>query len=79
MTNAAISIGVDIENKYAENTLDQSVGRSHELHSSLKEDVDNKRQLEVDEILGEALRTGLKSEVDMPNCQNVYNKLIKFA
>ena len=79
MTNASISIGVDIEKNYAENTLDYIVGRSHELHSSLKEDFDNKRPLEVDEILGEALRTGLKSEVNMPNCQKVYDKLIKFS
>ena len=79
MTNASISIGVDIEKNYAENTIDYIVGRSHELHSSLKEDFDNKRPLEVDEILGEALRTGLKSEVNMPNCQKVYDKLIKFS
>ena len=79
MTNASISIGVDIEKNYAENTIDYIVGRSHELHSSLKEDFDNKRPLEVDEILGEALRTGLKSEVNMSNCQKVYDKLIKFS
>ena len=79
MTNASISIGVNIEKNYAKNTLNYILGRAHELHSSLKEDFDNKRPLEVDEILGEALRTGIKNKVSMVNCKKVYDKLIKFA
>ena len=79
MTNASISIGVNIEKNYAKNTLNYILGRAHELHSSLKEDFDNKRPLEVDEILGEALRTGIKNNVIMINCKKVYDKLIKFA
>ena len=79
MTNASISIGVKIDEKYAENTLKYIVNRSDSLHSSLKEDFDQKRPLEVDEILGEAYRTGVKNNVDMTNCKMVYEKLIKFA
>lgn len=79
MTNASISIGVNIEKNYAKNTLNYILGRAHELHSSLKEDFDNKRPLEVDEILGEALRTGIKNKVSMVNCKKVYDKLIRFA
>ena len=51
---------VSISKKTIKNTLNYILGRAHELHSSLKEDFDNKRPLEVDEILGEALRTGIK-------------------
>ena len=79
MTNASISIGVKIDEKYAENTLEYILNRSDSLHSSLKEDFDQKRPLEVDEILGEAYRTGVKNNVDMTNCKMVYEKLIKFA
>ena len=79
MTNASISIGVNMEKNYAKNTLNYILGRAHELHSSLKEDFDNKRPLEVDEILGEALRTGIKNKVSMINCKKVYDKLIRFA
>ena len=79
MTNASISIGVKIDEKYAENTLNYILNRSDSLHSSLKEDFDQKRPLEVDEILGEAYRTGVKNNVDMTNCKMVYEKLIKFA
>ena len=79
MTNASVSIGVNIEKNYAENTLNYILGRADELHSSLKEDFDNKKPLEVDEILGEALRTGIKNKVNMPYCKKVYDKLIKFA
>tara|TARA_S200000501_G_scaffold377646_1_gene436776 strand:- start:1307 stop:2233 length:927 start_codon:yes stop_codon:yes gene_type:complete len=79
MTNASISIGVNIEKNYAENTLNYILGRADELHSSLKEDFDKKRPLEVDEILGEALRTGIKNKVKMTYCKKVYDKLIKFA
>ena len=73
------SIGVKIDEKYAENTLEYILNRSDSLHSSLKEDFDQKRPLEVDEILGEAYRTGVKNNVDMTNCKMVYEKLIKFA
>ena len=79
MTRAAISLGVNLDKNYAKDTLNYILSRSGNLHSSLKEDFDNKRPLEVDEILGEALRTGLNKNVDMPNCEKVYNKLIKFA
>ena len=79
MTNASISIGVNIEKNYARDTLNYILGRADELHSSLKEDFDNKKPLEVDEILGEALRTGIKNKVNMPSCKKVYDKLIKFA
>ena len=79
MTNASISIGVKIDEKYAESTLEYILNRSDSLHSSLKEDFDQKRPLEVDEILGEAYRTGVKNNVDMTNCKMVYEKLIKFA
>ena len=68
-----------IDEKYAENTLEYILNRSDSLHSSLKEDFDQKRPLEVDEILGEAYRTGVKNNVDMTNCKMVYEKLIKFA
>ena len=79
MTNASVSIGVNIDKKYSENTLEYILNRSDSLHSSLKEDFDQKRPLEVDEILGEAYRTGVKNNVDMTNCKMVYEKLIKFA
>ncbi len=79
MENASISINVNIKKNYSKNTLDYILGRADELHSSLKEDFDNKRPLEVDEILGEALRTGLKNNVNMPNCKKVYDELIKYA
>ena len=79
MTNASISIGVNIDENYAKNTLEYILNRSHNLHSSLKEDFDQKRPLEVDEILGEAYRTGVQNNVDMTNCKIVYEKLIKFA
>tara|TARA_A100001015_G_C14943504_1_gene693565 strand:+ start:36 stop:962 length:927 start_codon:yes stop_codon:yes gene_type:complete len=79
MTNASISIGVNIEKNYARDTLNYILGRADELHSSLKADFDNKKPLEVDEILGEALRTGIKNKVNMPSCKKVYDKLIKFA
>ena len=79
MTNASISIGVNIDENYAKDTLKYILNRSENLHSSLKEDFDQKRPLEVDEILGEAYRTGIKNNVDMPNCKMVYEKLIKFA
>ena len=79
MTNAAISIGVKISENYAEETLKYILNRSDNLHSSLKEDFDQKRSLEVDEILGEAYRTGIDNNVEMINCKMVYEKLIKFA
>ena len=79
MTNAAISIGVKISENYAEETLKYILNRSDNLHSSLKEDFDQKRPLEVDEILGEAYRTGIDNNVEMINCKMVYEKLIKFA
>ena len=79
MVNASKSIGVNIDKDYSESTLNYILGRAEDLHSSLKEDFDHKRPLEVDEILGEALRTGLKNNVEMPNCQVVYDELIKFA
>ena len=79
MVNASKSIGIDIDEDYSVNTLNYILGRAEDLHSSLKEDFDHKRPLEVDEILGEALRTGVKNNVDMPNCQVVYDELIKFA
>ncbi len=79
MTNAAVSIGVKIDENYANNTLNYILNRSENLHSSLKEDFDKKRPLEVDEILGEAYRTGKNNNVQMPNCEIVYKKLIKFA
>ena len=79
MTNASYSLGVNLNKNYASDTLDYILRRSEDLHSSLKEDFDNKRPLEVDEILGEALRTGINNNVEMPNCEKVYSKLIKFA
>ena len=79
MTNAAYSLSINLNKNYASDTLNYILGRSASLHSSLKEDFDNKRPLEVDEILGEALRTGIKNNVEMPNCKKVYDKLIKFA
>ena len=79
MTNAAYSLNINLNKNYASDTLNYILGRSASLHSSLKEDFDNKRPLEVDEILGEALRTGIKNNVEMPNCKKVYDKLIKFA
>ena len=79
MTTAAISIGVKISENYAEETLKYILNRSDNLHSSLKEDFDQKRSLEVDEILGEAYRTGIDNNVEMINCKMVYEKLIKFA
>ena len=79
MTNAAYSLSINLNKNYASDTLNYILGRSASLHSSLKEDFDNKRPLEVDEILGEALRTGTKNNVEMPNCKKVYDKLIKFA
>ena len=79
MENASIAINVNIENDYSKNTLNYILGRADELHSSLKEDFDNKRPLEVDEILGEALRTGQINKVNMPNCKKVYDELIKYV
>ncbi len=79
MTNAAVSIGVKINENYAKETLKYILNRSDNLHSSLKEDFDKKRPLEVDEILGEAYRTGINNNVEMINCKKVYEKLIKFA
>ena len=79
MANASKSIKVEIDKNYPSDTLDYILSRAKDLHSSLKEDFDHKRPLEVDEILGEALRTGLKNNVDMPNCQVVYDELIKYA
>jgi len=79
MENASIAINVNIENDYSKNTLNYILGRADELHSSLKEDFDNKRPLEVDEILGEALRTGQMNKVNMPNCKKVYDELIKYV
>ena len=48
---------------------------SPEIHSSLKEDLDNKRPLELDQILGEVLRIGSSNGVDMNNCKMVYDAL----
>ena len=79
MTNASISIGVNINENYAKDTLKYILDRSENLHSSLKEDFDQNRPLELDQILGEAYRTGINNNVDMPNCKLVYEKLIKFA
>ena len=79
MTNASISIGVNIDKNYAKDTLRYILDRSENLHSSLKEDFDHNRPLELDQILGEAYRTGKNNNVDMPNCKLVYEKLIKFV
>ncbi len=79
MTNASISIGVNINENYAKDTLKYILDRSENLHSSLKEDFDQNRPLELDQILGEAYRTGINNNVDMPNCKLVYEKLIKFV
>ncbi len=79
MTNASISIGVNIDKNYAKDTLRYILDRSENLHSSLKEDFDHNRPLELDQILGEAYRTGINNNVDMPNCKLVYEKLIKFV
>jgi len=79
MTCASISIGVNINENYAKDTLKYILDRSENLHSSLKEDFDQNRPLELDQILGEAYRTGINNNVDMPNCKLVYEKLIKFA
>ena len=79
MTNASISIGVNINKNYAKDTLKYILDRSENLHSSLKEDFDQNRPLELDQILGEAYRTGINNNVDMPNCKLVYEKLINFA
>ena len=79
MTNASISIGVNINENYAKDTLKYILDRSENLHSSLKEDFDQNRPLELDQILGEAYRTGINNNVDMPNCKLVYEKLINFA
>ena len=43
--------------------------------SSLKEDLDNQRPLELNEILGEAVRIGKKNQVEMSTCELVFNKL----
>ncbi len=79
MTNASISIGVNIDKNYAKDTLRYILDRSENLHSSLKEDFDHNRPLELDQILGEAYRTGINNNIDMPNCKLVYEKLIKFV
>jgi len=79
MENAAISNNVNIKKNYSKNTLKYILGRADELHSSLKEDFDNKRPLEVDEILGEAIRTGSINKVEMSNCKKVYDELIKYV
>ena len=79
MTNemflAAKSIGVNINDEYPENMIKGLVNRAGEIHSSLKEDLDNKRPLELDQILGEVLRIGSNNGVDMNNCKMVYDAL----
>ena len=79
MTNemflAAKSIGVNINYEYPENMIKGLVNRAGEIHSSLKEDLDNKRPLELDQILGEVLRIGSSNGVDMNNCKMVYDAL----
>lgn len=79
MTNemflAAKSIGVNINDEYPENMIKGLVNRAGEIHSSLKEDLDNKRPLELDQILGEVLRMGSSNGVDMNNCKMVYDAL----
>ena len=79
MTNemflAAKSIGVNINDEYPENMIKGLVNRAGEIHSSLKEDLDNKRPLELDQILGEVLRIGSSNGVDMNNCKMVYDAL----
>jgi len=78
MCMAAKSIGVNINEDFEYKTLEGLRIRSDELHSSLKEDLDNKRPLELDQILGEAIRTGKSNGIDMDVCEEVYQKLSPF-
>mgnify|MGYP006089129571 CR=1 FL=1 len=72
---AAKSIGVNINDKYPNDMIKGLVKRAAEIHSSLKEDLDNGRPLELDQILGEVLRIGSSNGVDMDNCKMVYDLL----
>ena len=83
MTNemflAAKSIGVKINDQYPEIMIKGLVERADEIHSSLKEDLDNKRPLELDQILGEVLRIGSSNGVNMNNCKKVYDYLSNYV
>ena len=75
MNLAARSIGVNLDSDYEMNTIQGLKDRSAEIHASLKEDLDNQRPLELNEILGEAIRTGKINQVEMNTCEEIFNKL----
>ena len=75
MNSAAKSINVNLDLHYEFDTVQGLRDRCDEIHASLKEDLDNQRPLELNEILGEAIRIGNKNKVDMSNCELVFNKL----
>ena len=75
MNLAARSIGVNLDSDYEMNTIQGLKDRSAEIHASLKEDLDNQRPLELNEILGEAIRTGKINKVEMNTCEEIFNKL----
>tara|TARA_B100001029_G_scaffold179640_1_gene190052 strand:- start:2308 stop:3255 length:948 start_codon:yes stop_codon:yes gene_type:complete len=75
MNLAARSIGVNLDSDYEINTIQGLKDRSDEIHASLKEDLDNQRPLELNEILGEAIRTGKRNQVEMNTCEEIFNKL----
>ena len=75
MNLAARSIGVNLDSDYEINTIQGLKDRSAEIHASLKEDLDNQRPLELNEILGEAIRTGKINQVEMNTCEEIFNKL----
>jgi len=79
MFNAAIATGVDLDKEFPKITLKNLLDRSDEIHSSLKEDLDHGRPLELDEILGEAIRVGTLNGVSMENCEKVYLALKKYV
>ena len=75
MNLVAKSINVNLDPDYEIETTKGLRDRSDEIHASLKEDLDNQRPLELNEILGEAVRIGKKNQVEMSTCELVFNKL----
>jgi len=78
MNSAAKSINVNLDLHYELDTVQGLRDRCDEIHASLKEDLDNQRPLELNEILGEAIRIGNRNKVNMSTCELVFNKLYPY-
>ncbi|MEC7880885.1 MAG: ketopantoate reductase family protein [Chloroflexota bacterium] len=78
MNLVAKSINVNLPLDYEADIVQGLRERSGEIHASLKEDLDNQRPLELNEILGEAIKIGNKNKVKMITCKLVFDKLYPF-